>query len=579
MPVGTDASGASDSEEALKRARDRVARLEGLLAASTLISSTLGRSELLRLLMELASQVVGAESSSVILVDEETNELYFEVALGEKGEEVRRHRLKMGEGIAGWVAEQRAPLLVEDATLDPRWKRSIGETIGYVPKSVLCVPLEARGKLIGVVQVLDKMGAESFTLDDQELLCAFASQAAVAIDNAALYERLRERISLANAELIETNRELMLEKGRLEALVRGMADGLVVTDAAGYISLVNPAAELMLGVREADVRGRRVEECLGPPALVRLIRRVARGTDASRRAEITIEQPERKILSAYATTVRAPEGDVARVLVALSDVTALKELSEMKTEFVSLVSHELRTPLTSIRGFVSLLASDDADEESRAGFCTIVQDECDRLLRLVNGLLDITRLEAGVPLTLDVARVDLGQLIQKAVKAQHTYTDRHTFVLDVPDHLSPIDADEDRVDQIVLNLLSNAVKYSPNGGEVRVSVEDRGDHVVVAVSDEGIGLSPEDLETVFDRYARIDTRSTRKIRGTGLGLFLSKQLVELHGGRIWAESRPETGSTFAFSLPKRQPDEADRDAAGEALHVEANARGGRPLPA
>jgi PAS domain S-box-containing protein len=568
-----------DQEEALKRARARVARLEGLLAASTLISSTLGRSELLRLLMELASQMVDAESSAVILVDESSNELFFEVALGEKGDQVREHRLRIGEGIAGWVAQHRVPLLVEDAAQDPRWKRSIGEEIDYVPRSILCVPLEARGKLIGVVQVLNKIGPGAFTLDDQELLTAFASQAAVAIDNAHLYERLRERISLANAELIDTNRELTLEKGRLEALVRGMADGLIATDADGYITLVNPAAELLLGVREADVRGRRAGECLQPPELPVLIQHVESAPGSAQKAEITIQEPERKILSAYATTVRAPEGGVARVLVALTDVTALKELSEMKTEFVSLVSHELRAPLTSIRGFIALLEKDDADLEARADFCTIVDDECDRLLRLVNSLLDISRLEAGMPLHLDLDRVDLLQLVRKAVKAQRTYTNRHTFIVNGPDEPLAIDADADRVDQVLINLLSNAIKYSPSGGEVAVSIQDRGGEVVVAVRDHGIGLSPDEIKTVFDRYARIDTRSTRKIRGTGLGLFLSKQLVELHRGSIWAESTPGEGAVFAFSLPKDQPGKADAHAPGEALHVEAHPRGGQTLPA
>jgi len=582
---GTALRSREELEEELVAAQERLARLETLVEVSALVSSTLGQDEVLRL-MELGCKVVDAETGSVLLVDEPTNELYFRAALGEKGAQIAPYRLKMGEGIAGWVAERREPALVNDPVGDERFHLELAQAVGLVPHSLLCVPLQARGKLIGVVQALNKRNEGQFDESDVALLMAFANQAAIALDNANLVERLRARINLANAELIESNRELDLEKGRMEAIVRGMADGLIALDVEGVVALVNPAAELLLGVREQELKGQRLDEALRNWQIRDLVQEIRAGGGAPKRCEVTIEQPERRILSAYGTGVRDEDGKLARVLVALTDITALKELSEMKSDYVSVVSHELRTPLTSVQGFVSTLKADRKglyDAETRNNFYGIIQDECDRLLRLINDLLDVSRLEAGKPLSLNLTTVDVRSRLERAVRAQSTYTDRHEFALHAPPDLEPVIADPDRVDQVITNLLANAVKYSPEGGKISIEVRQSDSGVQVSVADPGMGMTAEQMRTIFERYARVETRATRKIRGTGLGLFLSRQLVELHHGKIWVESELGQGATFTFTLPRTQPgagdprrNAAEADAAEGGRHDEATAAARQP---
>lgn len=233
-------------------------------------------------------------------------------------------------------------------------------------------------------------------------------------------------------------------------------------------------------------------------------------------------------------------------------MAAWQHLSELKSDYVSMVSHELRTPLTSIKGFIATLQRDTRgffDEAAKQRFYTIMAHECDRLLRLINEMLDLARLEAGRRLTVDVREVNVRDALEKALATQQFYGHgQHQFALNVPDTALTTRADPDRFEQILLNLLSNAVKYSPDGGTVTVSARADGHFVTVTVSDEGIGIAPEHQSRLFERYQRVVT--DKSIKGTGLGLYLTKELVEAQGGEIWVESEPGKGSHFSFTLPR-----------------------------
>lgn len=233
-------------------------------------------------------------------------------------------------------------------------------------------------------------------------------------------------------------------------------------------------------------------------------------------------------------------------------MAAWQRLSELKSDYVSMVSHELRTPLTSIKGFIATLQRDTRgffDETAKRRFYDIMAHECDRLLRLINEMLDLARLEAGRKLTVDVREVNVRDALEKALATQQFYGHgRHQFVLDIADPTLKARADPDRLEQILLNLLSNAVKYSPDGGTVTVRARADGHFVTVTVSDEGIGIAPEHRSRLFERYQRVVT--DKSIKGTGLGLYLTKELVEAQGGEIWVESEPGKGSHFSFTLPR-----------------------------
>ena len=274
-------------------------------------------------------------------------------------------------------------------------------------------------------------------------------------------------------------------------------------------------------------------------------------SEAVSEVELTDDDHELVVKARVSAVVDASGNYIGRVL-ALHDVTAERVIADMKNEFVSTVSHELRTPLTSIKGYVDLILDGSAGEinETQQEFLGIVKENSDRLVELINEMLDISRIESG-RVHLRVEPLDIAESIEGAVdtfRAVLTQTGR-TIENRVPDNLPLVVADRDRVGQVLINLISNAIKYSPGGGEVSIAAAHSGDLVTVSVSDQGLGVSREDQKRLFTKFYRVDTAMTREIGGTGLGLSICKTIIELLGGEIGCKSKPGQGSTFWFSLP------------------------------
>jgi len=229
-------------------------------------------------------------------------------------------------------------------------------------------------------------------------------------------------------------------------------------------------------------------------------------------------------------------------------VTHEREVQRLKDELVSTVSHELRTPLSSVLGFSELLLTRQLSEEKRQLYIQTIYKEAQRLSALINDFLDIQRMEKG-RLTYHFEEVNLGELAREVVATYSSLSEAHTLTLDLPPDLPPVQADPERLRQVLGNLLSNAIKFSPRGGRVNVSVQVEGGEVLVTVSDEGIGIPAEALPHLFEKFFRVDSSDQREIRGTGLGLAICKGIVEAHQGRIWAQSQEGAGTTITFSLP------------------------------
>ena len=267
--------------------------------------------------------------------------------------------------------------------------------------------------------------------------------------------------------------------------------------------------------------------------------------------------------------VKDDDGAPAGIVTVFNDITEIRGVERMKTAFISTVSHELRTPLTGIKGFISTLLADTDnyyDETTRREFYTIIDTECDRLTRLIQDLLDISRIEQGKAMQLNWEDVDVVALSEKVVSVQRAFVKNHALTLDFPPAFPHIEADPDKLEQILTNLVNNAIKYSPRGGEVcvigRVIAEPSGGDahprsISLRVTDEGMGISQEHLPKLFDRFYRVDNRDNREIGGTGIGLALVKSLTEGHHGTVTVESEPGRGSVFTLILPVRQ----DRDGA------------------
>ena len=352
-----------------------------LLEATRAVASTLRLSEVLATVMRLAGEVARAEASSLLLLDPATGELYFDVALGEKGGALRQVRLKKGEGIAGWVAENRAPAVVNDVAHDPRWMPRADQTTAFETKSILAVPMQAKEKLIGVMEVINRSDGVPFDEGDAQILGAFAAQAAVAIENARLFESVRQ------------------EKEKMATILAEMAEGAVLVDAPGRILLANPAAGRLLGRPSLDGSS---WPALEDVFTVAPTWEEARREGGGRGLELSRKAPPPLFLSGIFNRICNDRGQVSAYLMVFRDVTEERREAQLKKNFISLISHKLRTPLVAIRGFAPLLLQkpEELTPLQKNGLEAIDRNS-QRLASLVDKLIGFAALEAE---TLDLAR-------------------------------------------------------------------------------------------------------------------------------------------------------------------------------
>lgn len=359
---------------------------------------------------------------------------------------------------------------------------------------------------------------------------------------------VRTAASVGEVRAAEAGRRSLV---RSRLVLEAVGDAVLGVDRDGRITSANAAAAA-LSVAPADgLVGRDVTALLSDGDAVAAVRRTLADGEPRRLIdqEWVREGGERVAVDLVVTPLR--EGTtVEGAVLAVKDVTQRREVQRAKDEFTSVVSHELRTPLTSIRGSLGLLAGGALGElpPGARRMVEIAAQSSDRLLRLINDMLDVERLEAG-RVRLDRQECDSAALVHEAVVTMQALADSHEVALRLDVESAPLWVDPDRLGQALTNLLANAVKFSPRGGTVVVGARRRDREVVFSVSDQGRGIPADRLEVVFERFGQVDSSDSRERGGTGLGLTISKALVEQHGGRIWVESEPGRGSTFRFTLP------------------------------
>lgn len=354
-------------------------------------------------------------------------------------------------------------------------------------------------------------------------------------------------------------KEVQTERDTVSALLLASADGIVVVDASRRVERVNPALQQILGYKEGEWAGKSCWEIFGCKRDGQQacghkcpFERVFESGETLR--DITFQArrqggPDIWISGAYAQ-VTDLEGNRTFGIGSLRDITRAKEIEQLQHDFVSIVSHELRGPLTAIKGFVQtlLLKSDRLPPETVTEFLSTINEQADRLNQLVEDLLNVSRIETR-RLSIRPAEFDLEAMTRKLLNQFSSKWGGREIVIEADLDLPLVNADEKKIDEVMVNLIDNAVKYSPAGGAVRVNMRRVEDGVEVSVEDSGIGIAPEDATKLFERFQRIASPETRDIGGTGLGLYIVKNLIEAHGGRIFVTSAPGVGSTFTFFLP------------------------------
>jgi PAS domain S-box-containing protein len=386
-------------------------------------------------------------------------------------------------------------------------------------------------------------------------------------------------------EQVLAQQGLQESEERFRTLADASPVGIFLTDAAGRCVYTNRHWQDLSGMSHEDSAGERWARAIHPDdsAAVFAAWAVAVQEGQPFAMECRFRRPDgtERWVSLRASALRGSDGAVNGYVATVADVTErkrveeemagalrtqweaneqLKRVNRAKSDFVSVVSHEFRTPLTGILGFGELLCEDGLTQEEIREYAGEIRESARRLNRLIADLLDLDKMQSG-RMTMRRELVDLNAVIGEVVGALRPAANRHTIVTRLDPTLPPLIGDRDRLVQVVTNLLANAVKYSPAGGEVIVTSARDGDRARIAVRDHGIGIPPEALESIFERYNRVESSHGRTIEGTGLGLPIAREIVELHGGRIWAESELGQGSTFQFVIPLGDP-------AGERRHGE-----------
>ena len=378
--------------------------------------------------------------------------------------------------------------------------------------------------------------------------------------------QLAEAVNNLSVRVEEAQEQSESERRRLDSVLTHMSDGVIATNRRGKINIINQAACDYLDIEEKDALDKSILDILG-------IRDQYTLHDLlENQDEITLDMSEEdhdQILHAYFSLIQRESGFISGMVCVLRDVTEQEKIDRELRQFVSNVSHELRTPLTSMRSYIEAL-NDGAwkDPDVAPSFLKVTQEETDRMIRMINDLLKLSRMDSG-RVKLDLELVNLNELFNYILDrfemmlekdnndTRETKSKNYTIKRDFTKRDLWVEIDTDKFIQVIDNLMNNAIKYSPNGGVITCRLLETQNHVILSISDQGLGIPKKDLNHVFDRFFRVDKARSRAQGGTGLGLAISKEVIEMHHGKIWADSVEGKGSTFYISLPYREYDEEE----------------------
>jgi signal transduction histidine kinase len=465
----------------------------------------------------------------------------------EGGVELPGGSFPLGEGFLSQVIRNRQPFHIGHWSVEgPRVQVQYATGTPGLPESTVTVPLLVGGRAIGVLS-LQSYAVDAYDDDDLFLLQALAAQIAPVIE------------VLQRGKAVRAVRRV----SKLEAVLSSMTDGLLILDADGRITSLNPPARSIFGSLGAgiilgqpldrELRGqwplgaKVVADALGP-----MLEALQRGK-AQRDVEVEVNAQGRRVLSFSSAPLSDVSGALAGGVVVIHDVTTQRDVARLRDELLSIASHDLRTPATVLKVQAQMMQRDlqrnDVDAAKLSGRVDMILEQTDRLTRMLNMLLDLSRVEAG-RLDLSPEPVDLADLIRRSVAAVRALSSKHTIEVRAPRRMRGL-WDAARLEQVMQNLLTNAIKYAPNGGTIVVSLECRGPELTVSVRDEGLGIAREELAQLFERFYRV--ARTRGLEGSGLGLYVCQAIVAAHGGRIWATSEgPGRGTTVSFTLPSER---------------------------
>lgn len=367
---------------------------------------------------------------------------------------------------------------------------------------------------------------------------------------AKLVQRLKLSLEEKEAKLKEKIETHSTGQAKLETVISSMFEGVLIVNRKAEILLMNSSLRKTFFI-DASSEGKTPLEIIRNVTICDIVDRTLKGEQKLISEEIQLFSPEEKIFKVNSAAIIRNERIEGAILV-FHDITELKHLEKIRQDFVANVSHELRTPLTSIKGYAeTLLEGALLDKDNAKDFIEIIYRDSDRLAKLIDDLLDLSKIEKG-ELKMVFLPTDIQEVINRTIKVLESQAKRKSISvnLNIPEGLPKILADETRISQVVLNLIDNAIKYTPDGGRVLISTSAKDRLVQVNVTDTGIGIPEKDIPRIFERFYRVDKARSRELGGTGLGLSIVKHIIQAHEGKVWVKSELGQGSTFSFTIPQ-----------------------------
>ncbi|MFQ5398554.1 MAG: ATP-binding protein [Anaerolineae bacterium] len=523
----------------------RILQREYLLAISRALTAELDLHDLLRIILKAAVDLVAGRAGLIALAEPRRETFRVAAVYGIPPDRVD-HFAPLVRGLP--YEEGAEHEVIPELT---RRLQEVARNANLGLTQVLRLPMISRGEVIGLIYVFQS-GNYYFADDAVSLLRSFAEQAAIAVKNARLYQQLN------------------MEKQRLDAILEQSADGVMILDPSLRITVFNKSLSRMTGWDPAEAIGRFHDDVIQWQTLRTdgdLHDALANGWPLPGAAHIYVEgdlrrphndlhqQADGGLISLGITyaPLLDEHGHMTDIIADVRDLTRYREEEALQKTFISVISHELKTPVSIIKGYAGTLRRQDANWSAEVldESLTVIEEEADHLTDLIDNLLEASRLQAGTFSLAISEEIMLPKLAADVARKFGTQTGRHKFVIDFPPNFPPVSGDEQRLVQVFNNLVSNAIKYSPDGGTVLISGAVHPNYVTVSVTDEGIGIPTHEQHRIFQKFTRLDNALSRKTEGTGLGLFLTKAIVEAHHGRIWfSRNDDKPGTTFTFSLPR-----------------------------
>ena len=588
--IADQTAGAIVKARLLQETQQRAHQLSTLNEITRQLTGTLELEPLLQNILENAVGILNCEAGTLFLVDEQTDELVFKVTVGPVAANLMGQRLAAGTGIVGRAVQIRGPVIENEENRSSNRFGGIDQQTGFVSRALMAVPLQVKDRVIGVIEVINRRDGLPFVEDDQVLLTAFAGQAAVAIENARLYTLTDQALAARVEELsvmqrIDRELNASLEMDRAMRITLDWA--LRQSDAdAGLIGMLEENKLHVMSHQGFDARMSNLPD----QTMTVELPAMSLAMESGQPQRMTVNENDAKLLATTHTQMVIPirrETNVIGLLhlestsdsqvdmafltrltdhaaIAISNAQLYGEVQRAnlaKSDFVSFVAHELKNPMTSIKGYTELLAGGAVGEinEMQTNFLSTIKSNVERMSTLVSDLNDNSKIEAG-RLRLDFKATSVPELVDEVVRSLKRLIEdkKQMLEMSLAENLRPIWADRTRVIQVLTNLISNAYKYTPEAGSIQVGAEESDNHwdpegaakvVHLWVKDSGIGMSEEDQQKIFQKFFRSEDPKAREAPGTGLGLNITKSLVEMQGGLIWFESEYRNGTTFHFTVP------------------------------